>query len=116
MVHRVWCTLVCVLIVNHTMLEKQHIFRKIIYEHIYGITREDVSNAFYKHQKENCHSSFKFIALEQVKLSQRFGNWKNKLELKELKWQLCLNAGCTPGLNNVILVSCVLEDKHLYNI
>lgn len=61
--------------VYHTMLEKTElVLRKRICKHMYGIGRGYVSNAFCKHQKDTGHSSFKFMVLKQVKLSQRFGN------------------------------------------
>lgn len=79
-----------------------------IKEHCAAIRKCDFSNALAKHS-HICPLStgFKFIVLDYVHMF--FGDRNTLLEVKELRWQLRLNANAPPGLNESLNIKCFLK-------
>lgn len=77
-------------------------------EHLAAIRNNDSNNALGRHSTA-CHNfkDFNFFVLEQVSIF--FGDRETLLELKELKWQILLNAETTPGLNENVNLKCALK-------
>ncbi|XP_043926724.1 mucin-4-like [Protopterus annectens] len=86
-------------------------FKDRIYQHIYAIRKKKEDNALAKHIINQSGHSFHFLDIDHIPYNIRGGPQALFLEIKELEWQIKLEAFSSPGLNEHCNISCILKLK-----
>lgn len=86
-------------------------FSDRIYQHLYAIKNKKMDNALSKHILNNTGHSFQFMGIEHVTVGVRGGPQPLVLEMRELEWQIGLDAFSYPGLNECCNISSILRYK-----
>lgn len=82
-----------------------------IYNHLYDINKGSETNALAKHIQEFTLHTFCFRVLQVVRINPRGGDSYNNLSIIELNWILKLGAHLPPGLNHVLSIKPILQQK-----